>query len=328
MIESFHTIRHSSDVLKTARATTMQSCPWGEILTRTGLLPEDVVKQLGTKCCNIRTLAEQNHPLAKMVTGLIDTDPVFAILWPPSIEHVARYLETVHEIKKHFTNKHKIVLDFGCGSGDGTRLLGRQLPKNLIIGLDHDLSVIEEANTMPKPKNVLFCSPDNQLNHTPDVIVALEVLEHVADPATTVIDIKNKLPKNGILIASCPNVNWLPEGARNHLFDPVLNPDHPSEPSFTEFKGWFKTAFNDVTIFGQGITKKEFAPYMGLKHLLNVAIKLPEHQGLGFEIPLLWTHNNLRRVLTWTIVDNAITEFNPLTQEPMTFFAVAKQPKH
>lgn len=89
----------------------------------------------------------------------------------------------------------KTVLDLGCGSGFGTYLYSLLAEK--VIAVDYDANAIEEAKKWPYPKNnVEFIHGDitdqEFFDTLPsvDVCVALEVLEHIEEPAALLRDLK------------------------------------------------------------------------------------------------------------------------------------------
>lgn len=91
----------------------------------------------------------------------------------------------------------KTVLDLGCGAGIGTYLYSLVAEK--VYAVDHDQNAIEEARMFPFPhKNVEFINADiedpDAVENLPavDVCVALEVLEHIEDPAGVLRDLKAK----------------------------------------------------------------------------------------------------------------------------------------
>lgn len=88
--------------------------------------------------------------------------------------------------------KDKVVLDLGCGAGLGTYIYSMLAKK--VIAVDYDIHALEEAERMPYPVGpdgvkVQFLHGDitdpDFMEKLPavDVCVALEVLEHIEEPA-------------------------------------------------------------------------------------------------------------------------------------------------
>ena len=103
------------------------------------------------------------------------------------------------------------VLDVGAGNGVLARLLSFQGRDCLIDGVEPDPVAQQEARSH---YSSLFCgtvddfvsarSDSNSLLY--DFIVMADVLEHIANPMPTLLQIKQLLSPNGKLIISTPNV--------------------------------------------------------------------------------------------------------------------------
>ncbi|HEX3423195.1 MAG TPA: bifunctional 2-polyprenyl-6-hydroxyphenol methylase/3-demethylubiquinol 3-O-methyltransferase UbiG [Sphingomicrobium sp.] len=104
----------------------------------------------------------------------------------------------------------KSVLDVGCGAG----LLAEPLARlgGRVVGLDASPEVIEVArqHTAAMGLHIDYRAGDVQdLCGEFDLITAMEVIEHVADPALFVKALAKRLAPGGLLIMSTPNATGL-----------------------------------------------------------------------------------------------------------------------
>ncbi len=120
---------------------------------------------------------------------------------PFFVEHFKRYEFTQKYIK------NKVVLDLGCGEGYGSFYLSKYAKK--VIAIDLDQKVIEFAHSKYQRKNLKYLAAEATAipfpsNHF-DVIISLEVIEHVKNYFNYLAEIKRVLKKEGVLIISTPN---------------------------------------------------------------------------------------------------------------------------
>ena len=131
------------------------------------------------------------------------------------------------------------VLDVGCGAGLLAEPLARLGGK--VTGLDASPEVISVARDHAKAMNldIDYRSGDVQeLEGRFDLVTAMEVVEHVADPALFVKALSKRLAPGGLLIMSTPNatgwskllmitisegLGFIPKGT--HDFDRFIAPD-------------------------------------------------------------------------------------------------------
>ena len=79
-----------------------------------------------------------------------------------------------------------------------------------------------------------------------DMIVALEVIEHLKDARQAVEKVRRLLKQDGVFIASTPNRDVYSEGHKE-----PWNPYHIQEFSLPEFKALLSSSFPYVHIYGQ-----------------------------------------------------------------------------
>ncbi len=113
------------------------------------------------------------------------------------------------EMMKYIPENARTILDVGCGEG----LFGYQLKQRMnseIWGIEID----EKAGNVAKTKidkvfvgdlsGIIDTLPDNYF----DCIVFNDVLEHLADPFSTLVNIKSKIREGGVIVSSIPNIRY------------------------------------------------------------------------------------------------------------------------
>lgn len=139
--------------------------------------------------------------------------------------HAARYL-----LAKPFV-KGKRVLDVACGEGYGSRLM-RDWGAASVSGVDLFEPAIETATRLFAGDNVSFAAKsayelDDLFNEGEfDVIVSLETIEHLDQPALFLQKVRKVAKADAVIIVSCPNDHWYypePEqGNEFHIFKYTL----------------------------------------------------------------------------------------------------------
>ncbi len=117
---------------------------------------------------------------------------------------------TYHYILKRHNRKR--VLDFGCGAGILCYLLAKQ---NFdVTGADIEFSPLNMIkNKIDFPTNLRFIEGDiitkDIPNNSFDVIIALDVMEHIENYPEYIAHFKRLLSTNGVVIVSGPTENIL-----------------------------------------------------------------------------------------------------------------------
>ena len=160
---------------------------------------------------------------------------------PLFLRHLAAYSFALNYVKD------KIVLDVGCGDGYGTALLAREATR--IVGIDLDPERIKAAQRQYLSDNITFLQMDifrlNLEKECFDVVVGMQVVEHISNPPLFFDKIKYILKPGGTLILSTPNKK-LRLGPREKPF----NPDHVREYYRYEFETLLAQHFFRVQLFG------------------------------------------------------------------------------
>ena len=153
-------------------------------------------------------------------------------------EHLARY---------HFARqfvKGKRVLDAACGSGYGSAMLAEVAGS--VIGIDISGEAVGYARAnyaaaAAAGAEIDFSEGDClalPLNdHSIDVAVAFEIVEHIRDAAGFLRELRRVLRPDGLLILSTPNRLYYTEDRRE------ANPFHEREYTFAELDALIDTFF-------------------------------------------------------------------------------------
>jgi len=120
---------------------------------------------------------------------------------PLIYEHLHRYAVACGLAKR------KRVLDIACGEGYGANLLAQTASK--VTGVDLDAATIEHAKAKYRRRNLHFvqgsCTEIPCPDHSIDLVVSFETIEHLRDHDTFLSEIKRVLAPGGILVISSPH---------------------------------------------------------------------------------------------------------------------------
>jgi SAM-dependent methyltransferase len=129
----------------------------------------------------------------------------------------------------------KRILDVACGEGYGSHTL-KQLGALAVDGVDNSPRAITNAQALFSSTDVRFHLHDAEkvhdlfVNETFDVIVSLETIEHLRNPARFLQSIKQLAKADTVIIISCPNDLWYYPTADQS------NPFHLKKYSFEAFR--------------------------------------------------------------------------------------------
>jgi 2-polyprenyl-3-methyl-5-hydroxy-6-metoxy-1,4-benzoquinol methylase len=111
----------------------------------------------------------------------------FALTWKKNL--IAEY------------KKGETILDFGCGTGEFISTLKKNGWK--VLGVEPDTHAREKASKLTQQSISQNLSQLKEIKL--DVITAWHVLEHVPDINETLLQLKNRLNKDGIIFIAVPN---------------------------------------------------------------------------------------------------------------------------
>ncbi|MGV7118372.1 methyltransferase domain-containing protein [Paenibacillus kyungheensis] len=187
------------------------------------------------------------------------------------VEHKQRYHAILDLVK------NKKVLDAACGEGYGTNLISQRA--EFVWGIDISEDSIQWANEAYHSTNIEFKVSDIKSlpisDHSVDVVVSFETIEHVDEQAQKkfLSEIKRVLKHDGILIMSTPD---------KRLYSDVVgftNKFHIKEFYDHEFQNFLESDFKYTHMFRQGFktfshlaschTEKNQATYYRLDDLYD-----------------------------------------------------------
>lgn len=138
--------------------------------------------------------------------------------------------------------KNKEVLDMGCGSGTGTFLLSKAAKS--IVGIDSDAQSVSKATAKSEGRNLSFRTVDIldfDANPSFDVVVSLQVIEHMKERQAYLSKVIKSLKPGGVAVLSTPN--RITQSYNE-------NPYHFREYSAQELKKLLEKHFKKVKIYG------------------------------------------------------------------------------
>lgn len=187
---------------------------------------------------------------------------------------IRRFIQDKYEVKilKNITSIKdiNIVLEIGCGSGNGTKLIKKYfLPKN-IIAIDLDDKMIEIANKRIKDDSIKFLAMDGSKLDFPDeyfdAVFDFKAIHHIPNWKDCLMEIKRVLKPQGELVLEDLSLETFTTGIGN-LWR-ILS-DHPYEFMYT--KRSFTDFLNEIGFEIRSC--KEFNPLHLIRHFSLNAIK-------------------------------------------------------
>ena len=153
------------------------------------------------------------------------------------VEHLARYRWAAQ------VAAGRTVLDAGCGTAYGCRLLARAGARQ-VLGLDIAASVVESVGG-DLPSTVTLSTGDVRAleleSASVELVTCFEVLEQLEDPETALDELARVLTPGGLLLVSSPNPGVRPPG----------NPHHGRELTPAELEAALRERLAHVTLLRQ-----------------------------------------------------------------------------
>jgi 2-polyprenyl-3-methyl-5-hydroxy-6-metoxy-1,4-benzoquinol methylase len=119
------------------------------------------------------------------------------------------YQQSRRDMLKYVPETAKRSLELGCAEGNFSELVRKSLGAEC-WGVEMDRQAAEVAAT--KLDKVITGDVSDSLSDVPDnyfdCIICNDILEHLADPYVLLIQLKEKLTAEGVVVASFPNVRY------------------------------------------------------------------------------------------------------------------------
>lgn len=158
-------------------------------------------------------------------------------------EHMARYMFAAQFVRGH------VVLDAGCGTGYGAAYLARR-GATRVFGVDIAAEAIEYSTIHYQNDKTVFsvmdCANLGFPDETFDVVVSLEVIEHMGDAERYLSEMRRVLKADGVFILSTPN-----KTVHSPNSDSPLTPFHFEEYTIAGLEEKLSVYFPVVALFGQ-----------------------------------------------------------------------------
>ena len=103
----------------------------------------------------------------------------------------------------------KRIVDVGCGTGATLKWLRERYPQAHTIALEGNPDTKEELRRNASESHIIDLAGEIPDLGEPDLMLFLDVLEHLPDPAAVLRRLTSQLAQNGIIIVSLPNVAHL-----------------------------------------------------------------------------------------------------------------------
>lgn len=121
----------------------------------------------------------------------------------PDLEYFSHVRSEIGPLLPYHANR---VLDVGCGVGATLAWLRGKWPAATMVGIDRDAAAIEQVKSVADVTvQHDLEQPLSQLEPF-DLILALDILEHLKDPLTALRGLIELLTVGGVIIVSVPNV--------------------------------------------------------------------------------------------------------------------------
>lgn len=140
--------------------------------------------------------------------------------------------------------ENKQVLDVGCGTGYGCKILAEKA--YFVYGIDYNFDALKYCREFFSAPNICYSQMDSNClsfgKSSFDVEVTFQVIEHMSDVNAFLRELKRVVKPGGYIIISTPN---RPKPLRSKS----VNPFHENEMDFEDFQDLMETHFTIFQVF-------------------------------------------------------------------------------
>lgn len=138
-------------------------------------------------------------------------------------------------------NQSFSFLEIGTGSGFLISFLENEFPKAKLTGLEYDSRLVTVTQGKVKNATIIQGNAENfdLKGQKFDLIVSLQVIEHLYQPELMLNSVKNHLNNNGIFLFTTPNLESLGAKCMKNKWHGYRT-DHVSLKSYTDWKTYIE----------------------------------------------------------------------------------------
>lgn len=186
--------------------------------------------------------------------------------------HLARY-----RFVQQWVQPHHHVLETACGAGYGTQMLARR--GKWVLGVDYSPMAIAHARAHYPASNLAFTLMDCQTlglrDRSFDIVISLEVFEHLAQWQCYLRECARVLRSGGLLLLSTPNrATWdihMGSIAQEYEF-------HINMVELADLQKALQRDFSICAIYGQRRRGSRLYGALRAVDILNLRLRLFSHQ--------------------------------------------------
>jgi trans-aconitate 2-methyltransferase len=127
------------------------------------------------------------------------------------------------------------VIDLGCGTGELTARLAKELPESAVLGIDASAEMLVEANTLTRPGVRFEQRAIEDVNGTWDLVFSHAALQWVDDHDALIPRVFALVAPGGQLAVQIPSNH-------NHASHVLIRETAAEEPFCTALAGWTRAA--------------------------------------------------------------------------------------
>ena len=174
-----------------------------------------------------------------------------------------------YEYATQFVTNNRVI-DVGCGTGYGCRLMADEA--NQVVGIDHDADAVAYCRAHYSAPNIEFRQLDVRsldFDDEFDVAASFQVIEHVHDTDDFVRRMKRAVRRGGTILISTPNVRTVRREGEG-------NPFHFSEMNHEQFTTLIDRHFAEYRLLGIG--------YSSPNRVRALIQRLPLYRWIGLRL--------------------------------------------